>query len=238
MLDAGMNREEAQAQEEKTSATSWVKRIAIIVVVVAVLVGIGYGLKGLLKGGEVKKQGPTKIQLKDLPPPPPPPPPPKEQPKEQPKDQPKEAPKEPEPKPVDAPPPTDTIKMDGPAGDGPSQFGAGVVANENKSGETGVIGGKKGLSAFAWYTNKVKSSIEEALAAQKELSQAQYKVVVFVWLALDGKVERAELQSGSGDSTTDNSIKAALQDLKSIGEAPPSDMPLPIKLRVTSKSAS
>lgn len=234
MLDAGMHQE---LEQEESNGKIWLKRIVITLIVIAMLVGIGYGLKGLFKGGEAKKTGSTKIQLKDLPPPPPPPPPPKEQPKEQPKDQPKDAPKEPEPKPVDAPPPTDTIKMDGPAGDGPSQFGAGAVTNENQSGQTGVIGGRKGLAAFAWYTNKIKSRIEEALAEQKELSQSQYKVVVFVWLALDGNIERAELQSSSGDAATDKYIKTALLGLKPIGEAPPSDMPLPVKLRITSKSA-
>ncbi|HEY3300737.1 MAG TPA: TonB C-terminal domain-containing protein [Methylophilaceae bacterium] len=232
MLDAGIN--QALEQEESNSKV-WLKRIAIILVVIVVLVGIGYGLKGLLKGSEVKKQGPTKIQLKDLPPPPPPPPP-KEQPKEQPKDQPKEAPKEPEPKPVDAPPPTDTIKMDGPAGDGPSQFGAGAVANENKSGQTGPTIGKPNGSQFNWYAAKIKSQIEDALEKDKELSVGQYKVVVSVWLRKDGSVERFELDKSSGVAETDGLIKAALEKMPAMREAPPADMPMPVKLRVTARS--
>lgn len=238
MLDAGMNQEQAQVQEEKASATNWVKRIAIIVVVIAVLVGIGYGLKGLLKGGEVKKQGPTKIQLKDLPPPPPPPPPPKEQPKEQPKDQPKEAPKEPEPKPVEAPPPTDTIKMDGPTGDGPSQFGAGAVTNENKSGNTGPVIGKPGAAQFYSYTNKIKSRIEDALNSDKDLYSASYRVEVYIWLTVDGRIDKLELHKPSGAAATDELIRTALTTVKSIGESPPADMPQPVKLRITSKAAS
>lgn len=237
MLDAGMNQEQAQAQEKKANATKWVKRIAIIVVVVAVLVGIGYGLKGLLKGGEVKKQGPTKIQLKDLPPPPPPPPP-KEQPKEQPKDQPKEAPKEPEPKPVDAPPPTDIIKMDGPAGDGPSQFANGPVTNENKSGNNGPVISRPSASQFYSYTSKIKSRIEDALNSDKDLYSASYRVEVYIWLTSDGRIDKLELHKPSGVVATDELIRTALATVKSIGESPPADMPQPVKLRITSKAAS
>lgn len=234
MLDAGMN--QALEQEESNSKV-WLKRIAMILVVIAVLVGIGYGLKGLLKGGEVKKQGPTKIQLKDLPPPPPPPPP-KEPPKEQPKDQPKETPKEPEPKPVDAPPPTDTIKMDGPAGDGPSQFGAGAVTNENKSGQTGPTIGKPSAAQFYSYTNKIKSRIEDALNSDKDLYSANYRVEVYIWLTPDGHIEKIELHKPSGVATTDELIRLALATVKSVGDSPPQDMPQPVKLRITSKAAS
>jgi outer membrane biosynthesis protein TonB len=234
MLDAGIHHE---LEQEESNGKVWLKRIAITLIVITILVGIGYGLKGLFKGGEVKKQGPTKIQLKDLPPPPPPPPP-KEQPKEQPKDQPKDAPKEPEPKPVDAPPPTDTIKMDGPAGDGPSQFGAGAVTNENKSGNTGPVIGKPNAAQFYSYTNKIKSRIEDALNSDKDLYSANYRVEVYIWLTPDGRIDKFELHKPSGVSSTDELIRAALATVKSVGDSPPPDMPQPVKLRITSKAAA
>lgn len=230
MQDAATNQ-----LEEDTAPTNWVKRIAIILVVLAVLVGIGYALKDLLKGGESKKQGPTKIQLKDLPPPPPPPPP-KEQPKEQPKDRPKEAPKEPEPKPVQAPP-QETIKMDGPATDGPGAIGAGNVTNENKSAPSGppVIGKPDG-SKFNWYAAKIKSQIEDALEKDKDLSVGQYKVVVSIWLRNDGSIERYELDKSSGVPETDALIKAALAKMPAMRDAPPADMPMPVKLKITARN--
>jgi TonB family protein len=120
--------------------------------------------------------------------------------------------------------------MEGAAGSGPSPFAAGTVKND-------YIGGKVGLDAYRWYTDQIDSRIEEALGAQKELAKAQYSVVVHIWLARDGKVERAELQGSTGDKAIDKLISKALTGMGSIAEAPPEDMPQPVKLRITSKIA-
>ena len=157
--------------------------------------------------------------------PPPPPPPPKEPPKEQPKEI------AIQPKPQEAPQPqSQNLKMEGAAGDGGSPFGAGTVSKE-------YIGGKPDMSAYAWYTGQITTRIEEALSAQKELAKAQYRLVVHVWMAADGKVERAELQGSSGDKAVDKFIRMALAELKSLAESPPGDMPQPVKLRITSRNA-
>lgn len=230
--------EQLEEDNEKESGLKvWLVRIVIALVAVGIVVAIGYGLKGLLSGGAPQKKGPTTIKL--LPDtPPPPPPPPKEPPKEQPKEQPKQMKQEEQPKPVEQPaPPSEVMKMDGPAGDGPSPFAAGPVTNENRVADTGpVISSKKSLAAFAWYTSKIKSRIEEAIAEKKELADSQYKIIVFVWIASDGKIDRAELQGSSGDPQVDKNLTSALTQLKPLGEAPPGDMPLPVKLRITSKS--
>jgi len=216
-----------------TAAVVWLKRIAMILVAVVVLGLFGYMLKSLLSGGSSHKKAITTIKLL---PDTPPPPPPKEPPKEQPKNQPKEVKEMPQPKPEQTPP-AEVLKMEGAAGDGPSPFAAGAVNNEYKSGEVGTkIGGKKGMAAYAWYTGQVKARLEEALAADKELSSAQYRLVVHLWLARDGRVERTELQGSSGNPKTDELIKKALTGIAAISESPPEDMPQPIKLRITSKN--
>lgn len=212
------------------------RRIAVMLVAMIVMALIGYGVYSLLSSKPGPKKPPV-TTIKILPDtPPPPPPPPKEPPKEQPKEQPKEIKVE-QPKPVDAPPEPQNLKMEGDAGDAPSAFGAGKVANEYSGGDVGVkIGGSKSLSAYAWYTGKIKASIEAAIAEQKELAKEQYKIVVELWLAKDGQVEKIELVSSSGDQKRDELLRQALRSVKRIAEPPPEDMPQPVKLRITAKS--
>ena len=128
--------------------------------------------------------------------------------------------------------------MEGAAGDGPSPFAAGAVNSEYKGGDVGTkIGGRKGLAAFAWFTGQVKVKVEEALAADKDLSIAQYRLVVLLWLNTDGYVERVELQGTSNKEKTEALIKKVLTGKLVANEPPPSDMPLPIKIRITSNNS-
>lgn len=208
----------------------WIQRIAIFLLVSVLLLAAGLVMHNLMTGKVSTKKQVTTIKIM---PDTPPPPPPREPPKEQPRDQPKEINME-QPKPQDAPqPPAEELKMEGAAGDGPSPFAAGTVNSDYKGGK---IGGK-GAAAFAWYTDQIKARIEEALAAQKELAKAQYRVVVHVWLTRDGRVERTELQGSSGDPAIDKLIRKALAGMGAIAEALPEDMPQPVKLRITSKNA-
>lgn len=207
-----------------------------LVVGVMVFLALAYGVYSLIssKPGPKKPPVTTVKLLPDTPPPPPPPP--KEPPKEQPKEEPKEIKVE-QPKPIDAPPEPQNLKMEGDAGDAPSAFGAGKVSSDYNGGDVGVkIGGSKGLSAYAFYTNKIKSSIEEAIATEKDLEKEQYKLVVELWLAKDGRVEKIELINGTGDGKKDALLQKALQTLKRISEPPPDDMPQPVKLRITAKN--
>ena len=99
------------------------------------------------------------------------------------------------------------------------------------------IGGRKGLAAFAWFTGQVKVKVEEALAADKDLSIAQYRLVVLLWLNTAGYIERVELQGTSNNEKTDTLIKKVLTGKLVANEPPPSDMPQPIKIRITSKNS-
>jgi TonB family protein len=222
-------------EQEQSTKSIWMKRVVISLIVIVVLGALGYLLKGLFSGGTTGKKAVTTIKL--LPDtPPPPPPPPKEPPKEQPKEQPKEIKEVPQPKPDEAPP-AEVLKMEGAAGDGPSPFAAGTVSSEYKGGEVGTkIGGGPSKYQFAWYTDLIKNKIEDAMAKDKVLANGAYKVVVKVWVASNGRIERYELVGSSGDAERDVLLKKALDEMPPLSDPPPGDMPQPVKLRVTARS--
>lgn len=226
----------AEDDLDESNAKFWLKRIGMVLVLLAVGVG-GWLLFSSLVSSKVSMKKPmtTVKLLPDTPPPPPPPPPPKEQPKEQPKEMKVEPPKQEAPQ-----PPSEVLKMEGAAGDGPSPFAAGTVNNEYKGGEVGTRIGGGGVSRhqFDWFAGLIKSRIEDALAKDPKLASGKYKVVVHVWVKPDGKLERFELAGSSGDNATDERIKAALSQMPPLSEAPPTDMPQPVKLRITARSTS
>ncbi|WP_052184933.1 TonB C-terminal domain-containing protein [Methylotenera sp. N17] len=219
--------------EDANTMQLWLKRIAIWLLALLVLGAIGYGISKLMSGGATHKKQVTTIKLLPDTPPPPPPPPPKEPPKEQPKEQPKEAPKAPEPKPAETPP-AENLKMEGAAGDGPSPFAAGAVSNDYKGGDVKTIGSDGGAK-FNWYAGLVKSQIENALEKDKNITQGQYKLVVNVWIKSNGDVERLDLVQSDAKDDVEQAVKAALNSMPRIREAPPEGMPQPIKLRISAR---
>lgn len=162
--------------------------------------------------------------------PPPPPPPPKVQ--EPPKPEIKEKIDVPDPSPkpekqAEAPPPDSGIP-EGPAGGMATDIGVGSGA--------GVIGGGGGGSRFAWYGALVKERIQETVAKNEKLRDADYRVMVSVWVDSTGSVTRAELAGSTGDAEMDGALRLALSNLPPLREGAPADMPQPIKLRITARS--
>jgi periplasmic protein TonB len=208
----------------------WLKRIAIGLLVVLVLVLIVYGIKKLMSGGAPQKKQVTTIKL--IPDTPPPPPPPKEPPKEQVKEQPKEIKIE-QPKPAETPP-AEQLKMEGPAGDGPSAFAAGPVSNDYKGGDVKTIGSDGGAK-FNWYAGVLKSQIQDALEKDKKLKDGQYKLIVSVWLKQNGDIEKLDWASSDATPEIEQAVKAALESMPPMREAPPEGMPQPIKLRISAR---
>ena len=224
-----------QTQASSSSGSVWLKRVALILVAGLVLAGLFYLGKALMSGGSTHKKAVTTVKLLPDTPPPPPPPPPKEPPKEQPKEV-KEVKEIQQPKP-DPSPPAEVLKMEGAAGDGPSPFAAGAVNSEYKGGDVGTkIGGGPSKYQFAYYTGMIKSHIEQALAKDKTLASGAYKVVVKVWVASNGRIQRFEIAGSSGDPVIDALIKKVVDEMPALAESPPSDMPQPVKLRVTARS--
>ena len=236
MQESHIKNNDKRSSSQPSNASVWLKRIGLLLLGALLLVGLVYLAKSLMSGGSTQKKAVTTVKLLPDTPPPPPPPPPKEPPKEQPKEM-KEIKEIQQPK-QEQTPPAEVLKMEGAAGDGPSMFAAGAVSSEYKGGDVGTkIGGRKGLAAFAWFTGQVKVKVEEALAADKDLSVAQYRLVVLLWLNTSGHIERVEIQGTSNNDKTDGLIKKVLSSKQVANEAPPSDMPQPIKIRITSKNS-
>ena len=168
------------------------------------------------------------------PPPPPPPPKPEEKPPEpeikkeevkidQPR-QPDEAPKPAE----NEPPAGKDLGVDADGAAGGDNFG--LVGRKGGRDLLGGAGGK-----YGGFSNLLRQQIQAALARDKRLRELDYKVIVRLWLTRDGHVQRYELGSSTGNPETDQAINQALAKLPPMSEAPPEDMPQPVKLRLTSR---
>lgn len=204
----------------------WLSYVLPVAVMLALLAAGAYLLHDMLgsKGGKPKR--PPKISL--LPDKPPPPPPPKEEKKPEPPERKEvkvETPQEPQPQAQNEP-----LKMEGAAGDGPSPFAAGTVTRENDF-NTGA------RLSFAFYTNHLQRYLQEELAKNKRLRATDYRVMVRVWLARDGGVQRVELAGSSGDAEVDAAVRSALGAIAAVKEPPPENMPQPVKLRISNRGA-
>lgn len=214
---------------EDGSKPAWF-RWGAVALGLAVAVLLALWLRDMLMSSKPSK--PMKLQQITLIRPPPPPKPPEEKPPEpKVKDEVKidEPPPDDAPKPADNEPPAGKdlgVDADGSAGGD----GFGLVGRKGGRDLLGGAGGK-----FAGYTSLLRQQIQEHMAKDKRLRSADYKVVVRIWIARDGRVEKFELSGSTGNPDTDSSIKLALANLPSIKEQPPEDMPQPIKMRITSR---
>jgi protein TonB len=230
------------APDKKSAAT----KLLAVLVGLLVLGLIAWGLMSMMgKSEKPADKKPPKITLV-APPPPPPPPPPKIEKKPDP-------PKEQKEMKVDQPvvkqeqaPPTPELKMEGPAGDGPSAFGAGKVSNEDMSkigksatgpvgtgGPSGAIGSKSSmLNPLANYANMLKGEMQRYLSKNNALKRRRYAIDISVWVGVGGGIDRYELIGTTGDTDTDAAIKKAITELPGFTQAPPTGMPQPIRLRI------
>jgi protein TonB len=219
-------------EQQRPAWTRW----AGVILGLAAAITLGLWLKDFL-GSDTppKKQSLQQITL--IKPPPPPPPPPEQKP---PEPVVKEEIKisEPDPEPIDQadePPPGPDLGVDA-EGSG-SGDGFGLVG---KKGGSDLIGGGRGGNPWAWYdailNEALNSAFQDALSREKALKDKSYKVVVKVWIDARGQISRIALPDTTGDAKVDELLKDVLQNLRALREAPPADMPQPIKIRVTSRA--
>lgn len=227
----------AEDSVEGVSTGRRVRNILLALVGMGVVGYGGYWLKSQFSTPSAPTRQVTKISIiPDTPPPPPPPP--REEKRPEPKEQ-KDVKVE-QPKPVEAPPQqAEQLKMEGAAGDGPSAFASGDVTNEYKGGDIGsTIGGgpaKPSRMQYAFFTNALQRHIQDELARNRNVKQIDYRIVVKVWLGRDGSIQRAVLDDSTGDDKADSALSAALADMRAFRDAPPADMPQPIRLRITNR---
>ncbi|MEI6299801.1 MAG: TonB family protein [Betaproteobacteria bacterium] len=213
-------------EENKTGSRR--NTILIVLAGLALLIIMGFGLKSLMGGSGAPQQKAPKISLIPATPPPPPPPPKEEKKPEPPKEQREAKMEQQEQKPAPPTPEAEKV-MDGPKGDGPSDFKAGTVTREDYS-----IKKEGGGSAIAFYSNLVQKSLQDELARNKKLNGKEYKVVVMVWLDNSGKIEKFNLTQSSGNQQTDALIREVLAEMPPL-KAPPENMPRPIGARISAR---
>ena len=166
------------------------------------------------------------------PPPPPPPPPEVEEPPPAPEEE-VEVP-EPEPEPVaenedsDEPPPGEDLALDADGVAGSDGFGLRA-----KKGGRGLIGGG---DRNAWYAGVLQRDLQGLLSSIDDVRKGRYAVIVRIWVADDGTIKDSEIVRGSGSAAVDTALAKALQGGMRLSEAPPEDLPQPIKLQISSRT--
>lgn len=171
--------------------------------------------------------------------PPPPPPPPKEEPKPKPIDENKPRPMEPA-RQIEAPPaPPQPLKMEGAAGDGPSNFAAGSVGKDYAGGEP-VIGGGGGAAAAGpdraqerLFANSARQLLRDEIERHLKSEASQLTAVFSVWFEADGSIRRFELAS-TGDSAADTELNAALAGAsRDFRLQPPAGLSQPLRFKLS-----
>jgi protein TonB len=205
--------------------------LAVMFALLALLLAfVGYSLFKMLEGGG-KRRAVQQITL--MRPPPPPPPPKLDRPPEpEVKEEIKTPEPEPDPQQADAaPPPGPDLGVDAEGGAGGDAFGL-----VGKKGGADLIGAGSGGSVHRWYADRLRDAIQDALARDKKLREKDYRVAVKVWLDANGGVRRVELEDSTGKDDLDRQLAASIRELPAVRDAMPEGMPMPVRLRVTSRS--
>lgn len=214
---------------------SLAKRAVVALLGLALVAGAAWLLKTFLGKPEAKRPAAQQIAVLRQQQPPPPKPP--EKPPEPPKikeevkiDQPK-----PEPKPEEAKAPDEKPASDKPLGvDAEGSAGSdGFGLAANKGGRDLLTTGTGSRSVY--YSGLLQRAFFEALSRNRSLLKEEFRVIVRVWLGDDGKVQRAEIVSGSGDNALDTQIQATLADMSPLRDVPPPSM-RPMQLRLSNRS--
>jgi len=182
-------------------------------------------------------------------PPPPPPPPPPPLPQEKMIEQPKmvtpeiKQPDKPDDKPLEKPK-ADNAKDEPPPGplalDAKAEGPGDAFGLAGKPGGQGLLGsgGGGGGSLWGWYANTVQKAIERAFDANPKTRFAVMDIRVRIWIDRNAHVVRVLLMGSSGDPAVDAALRNSVLSGISLSEPPPSDMPMPIVLKMIARRAS
>ena len=207
------------------------KIIGTLVVLGVAVVMISFMRDFLNTPATAPKKGPQQITLLA------PPPPPKLE----------EKPPEPEVKQeeevaLEEPQPLDDLPEEA-TDEPPAGADLGIDAEGGAGGDGfGLIGrkGGRGLLAgagdpFVVYAARLQRSIEDRLSDDADARRQAYSVVAKIWVTRNGQIERAELAGSTGNQAVDATLERTLNALPPLAEAPPQDMPQPIRLRIVSR---
>ena len=211
-------------------------RIITAVVLVALAGGL-YWLSQNIAGVTRPDQIQPTVNLLPPPPPAPPPPPPPPPPPEQ-------KPLEP-PKPTEQPKSADQprqLTINGPAQAGGDAFGikAGsgggstLVGGPTQGGPAGAGGGGFAEASYGRY---LSGEIQRAVQSDDRVSRQVFQAEVAVWIDGAGRLTRARILKGSGDSRLDQQLIATLEGMRSVGEPPPAAFRFPQRVSIRGRRA-
>ncbi len=200
------------------------QRYAVVMVVGLVLLAAVYGVVRVINGdNSPRRRVMETIAMQIVPPPPPP--------KTEPPPEPPKTVEEKIEPPVDKPdapkdePPPGPLALDAQAGPGGDAFGLG-----GKIGGADYTGG--GGTRFGHFAVMMQERISKSLHDDEKLNADKFRATIKVWLSGAGKIERVQLLHSSGSADTDSRIEQVIGAMPALPEAPPSDMPQPVIVRI------
>jgi len=203
--------------------------MVVVIALVAVVIN-----SFLAQSGKPQKRSVQQIAIL-RPPPPPPPPKQEEKPPEIKKEEVKlpPPPQEAAPKDADAKEAGKDLGVDAEGGAGGDGFGL-----VGRKGGRDLLAGDSGTrSQFAFYTNMIQQQIQDELSRNKKLKGGgDYRAVVRIWLAADGRMQKVDLAGTTGNAETDVNLRSALAEM-TFRQPPPQNMPQPVRLRISSRGA-
>lgn len=113
--------------------------------------------------------------------------------------------------------------------------GLGLGGGGGGSGLIGGSSGRKGATRWGWYADSVNRRISDALRGNSVTKKASAVITVKIWPDSTGRINKAVLGGTTGDPAVDEAIKNQVLVGLVLNEPPPSDMPLPINLRITAR---
>jgi outer membrane biosynthesis protein TonB len=123
-----------------------------------------------------------------------------------------------------------------PAGPAPGAYG---LANGDGSGDTigggggeGAAGGATGGDPSGEYAKVIAADMRAALLQDRETNTGIYTLTLRAWIAGDGHVDRADVETSSGDLDLDRAIRRVLQHT-TLSRKPPLGLAQPVRLRLT-----
>jgi len=210
-----------------TARTPWKGRLVGGVLAALFLGGLAWFIFNAVNSGKGTRK-PSVQQVAILRQPPPPPPKPPEKLPEPPKI--KEEVKIDAPRPEPTPDkPADPAPADKPLGlDADGSAGAdgfGLAANKGGRDITTIGGNSSGSGGGGgtgrYFTGLLQRNFFEALARNRKAPLDEFSVVVRVWIGDDGRVQRARMESGTGNAELDRLIEATLAEMSPLREVPP-----------------
>jgi TonB family protein len=132
---------------------------------------------------------------------------------------------------------SDTLGLDTDAAAGSDAFGLQAkkggrsimdIINETRSPPKQNV-----MHYFGAYVAEVENYLQSELNKREKLHQKKYTARVKVWVNEDGRVTRCQLYYSTGSRDTDELLINALNTVGRLPGPPPTALPQPIKLQIT-----